>query len=285
MSRSLESSIEIELIESLGLNARYCTTIRDGCDQQPQNPKFIDSDEDSFFSVDFNVEERDKPDRAFQILEDTEIDVIEEGEVGMDDICVTGRALKDKFDRLQEEGGAYLRRMNEKVEGRLSRLSATAFCGSLVIPQRMKESNEEQELRAFQNFRKNAAASICSICSEERPNIVTLDGGKVVHITCMTDAYRRKRSVHPMFNIFTSSLVYHHSDGIRAFNKFRKNTAADTCSICFEEKPDMATLCCGKLVHIKCMRRWLRRTKSCHQCRGDMSRNPTIQLSPSFCSR
>ena len=87
------------------------------------------------------------------------------------------------------------------------------------------------------------------------------------------------------FNIFTSSLVYHHSDGIRAFNKFRKNTAADTWSICFEEKPDMATLCCGKLVHIKCMRRWLRRTKSCHQCRGDMSRNPTIQLSPSFCSR
>jgi len=57
----------------------------------------------------------------------------------------------------------------------------------------------------------------------------------------------------------------------RAIKKFRENALAfETCTICFEENPNIATLCCGKVVHIACMVKWLNTKESCHQCRANM---------------
>ena len=43
--------------------------------------------------------------------------------------------------------------------------------------------------------------------------------------------------------------------------------AAGECFICLEDKPNIATLCCGKAVHFNCMAKWLRQNASCPQCR------------------
>jgi len=60
-----------------------------------------------------------------------------------------------------------------------------------------------------------------------------------------------------------------------AFKTFREKAVADICSICFEDKPNIVTLCCGKSVHITCMIKWMSKKESCHHCRADMSSPPT----------
>jgi len=65
---------------------------------------------------------------------------IDASEGGVEDIYVAGRALKEAFDQLQEEGGVHLKSVNERVGG-LSRL-ATSFCENLaeVVLQIMKKT-------------------------------------------------------------------------------------------------------------------------------------------------
>jgi hypothetical protein len=56
-------------------------------------------------------------------------------------------------------------------------------------------------------------------------------------------------------------------DLIKAANRVRMQAAAGECFICLEDKPNIATLCCGKAVHFNCMAKWLRQNASCPQCR------------------
>ena len=52
-----------------------------------------------------------------------------------------------------------------------------------------------------------------------------------------------------------------------AARRAREQVAQGTCIICFDEKPNIATLCCGKAVHLNCIAEWLSAHKSCPQCR------------------
>ena len=56
-------------------------------------------------------------------------------------------------------------------------------------------------------------------------------------------------------------------DDLKAANRVRMQAAAGECFICLEDKPNIATLCCGKAVHFNCMAKWLRQNASCPQCR------------------
>jgi fido (protein-threonine AMPylation protein) len=59
----------------------------------------------------------------------------------------------------------------------------------------------------------------------------------------------------------------------RAARRARERAQTDTCIICLDEKPNIATLCCGKAVHLNCIAEWLSGRNSCPVCR---SRLPTI---------
>jgi len=61
----------------------------------------------------------------------------------------------------------------------------------------------------------------------------------------------------------------------QAFRKFRENTTGNICPICYDERPNIMTLCCGQGVCITCMTRWLSENKTCHNCRAQMSFRPT----------
>ena len=56
----------------------------------------------------------------------------------------------------------------------------------------------------------------------------------------------------------------------RAARRARERSAQGTCIICFDEKPNIATLCCGKAVHLNCIAEWLSNNNTCPVCRGEI---------------
>jgi fido (protein-threonine AMPylation protein) len=56
----------------------------------------------------------------------------------------------------------------------------------------------------------------------------------------------------------------------KAARAFRERAASGTCFICFDDNPNIATLCCGKAVHLNCMAEWLSSKNSCPQCRAGL---------------
>lgn len=66
-----------------------------------------------------------------------------------------------------------------------------------------------------------------------------------------------------------------------AAKKFREKAAAGNCLICMDENPNIATLCCGKAVHINCMAKWLSNRLECPHCRYSLPSLPAQDLSSS----
>jgi len=57
----------------------------------------------------------------------------------------------------------------------------------------------------------------------------------------------------------------------RTIRRARENSIVDgVCVICLGENPNMATLCCGNVVHMNCLAEWLSRKGSCMSCRKDL---------------
>lgn len=61
--------------------------------------------------------------------------------------------------------------------------------------------------------------------------------------------------------------------GAKWARRYREEAAAGTCLICFDDNPNIATLCCGKAVHLNCIATWLGERNSCPQCRAEL---PTL---------
>jgi fido (protein-threonine AMPylation protein) len=60
----------------------------------------------------------------------------------------------------------------------------------------------------------------------------------------------------------------------RAAKLMRERAASGTCLICFDNSPNVATLCCGKAVHLNCLAEWLFTKNSCPNCRGELPALP-----------
>ena len=63
----------------------------------------------------------------------------------------------------------------------------------------------------------------------------------------------------------------------RAARAAREKAAVSDCIICFSEKPNIATLCCGKAVHLNCIAEWLGSNESCPVCRRTMPKLETTK--------
>ena len=60
----------------------------------------------------------------------------------------------------------------------------------------------------------------------------------------------------------------------KAAKRFRETAAAGSCLICMDDNPNIATLCCGKAVHINCMATWLSNRLECPHCRNTLPSLP-----------
>mmetsp|Transcript_28328 Transcript_28328/g.66257 ORF Transcript_28328/g.66257 Transcript_28328/m.66257 type:complete len:794 (+) Transcript_28328:167-2548(+) len=67
----------------------------------------------------------------------------------------------------------------------------------------------------------------------------------------------------------------------KAAKAVRDRERAGTCLICFEESPNIATLCCGKAVHLNCMAQWLSSNATCPNCRENFPNLPPRMQAPS----
>jgi hypothetical protein len=74
------------------------------------------------------------------------------------------------------------------------------------------------------------------------------------------------------------SLVAAEEAESQAARRFREKAAKGTCIICFDEKPNIATLCCGKAVHLNCIAEWLSSKDSCPTCRAELPSLPTRMM-------
>ena len=61
--------------------------------------------------------------------------------------------------------------------------------------------------------------------------------------------------------------IHLNDDDLKAANRVRMHVASGICFICLDDRPNIATLCCGKAVHFNCMAKWLKEKSSCPQCR------------------
>eukprot|EP00980_Cylindrotheca_fusiformis_P030112 scaffold24393_cov176-Cylindrotheca_fusiformis.AAC.2 len=50
----------------------------------------------------------------------------------------------------------------------------------------------------------------------------------------------------------------------------RERAAQGQCIICLDEKPNIATLCCGQAVHLNCVAEWLANASNCVGCRAPL---------------
>lgn len=56
----------------------------------------------------------------------------------------------------------------------------------------------------------------------------------------------------------------------KAARQARERAKEGTCIICLDENPNIATLCCGKAVHLNCIAEWLSGKNSCPCCRSEL---------------
>jgi fido (protein-threonine AMPylation protein) len=98
--------------------------------------------------------------------------------------------------------------------------------------------------------------------------------------------YRSAGALFPLVQLITSRLAksvteFHavlkekssqrtEIDDVLAAKRFRLSAAQGNCLICFDDNPNIATLCCGKAVHLNCMAEWLSQRNSCPQCRNEL---------------
>jgi fido (protein-threonine AMPylation protein) len=80
---------------------------------------------------------------------------------------------------------------------------------------------------------------------------------------------RAARSVSECNRVFEEkSCLAAEAAEARAARRARERSAQGMCIICFDEKPNIATLCCGKAVHLNCIAEWLSGNSSCPVCRS-----------------
>jgi hypothetical protein len=122
-----------------------------------------------------------------------------------------------------------------------------------------------------------------------RRNLTLLSRGEVDR-DVLIEAYRAAGAFTPLLRLFVDRMdravaeltrlvhdkqrVSHEEAQIQAANLFRQGAAASTCLICFDDAPNVATLCCGKAVHFNCLAEWLLAKSSCPNCRGDLPALP-----------
>ena len=56
--------------------------------------------------------------------------------------------------------------------------------------------------------------------------------------------------------------------------RVRERAAKGQCTICLDDGPNIATLCCGQAVHLHCLAEWLSNHATCVACRGPLPQLP-----------
>lgn len=161
--------------------------------------------------------------------------------------------------------------------GRLSRIALNWALrrGGLpfVINLFATQTQRTASLGAVRTTRRNTYLECHGKTEEPLWNAFRNAGGMLPLVNLILDRVSRAAVEFDKLVAEKSSLANEEAE-TRAARRFRERAAAGTCMICFDDDPNIATLCCGKAAHLNCIAKWLGERSSCPQCRASLPALP-----------
>jgi fido (protein-threonine AMPylation protein) len=168
--------------------------------------------------------------------------------------------------------------------GRLSRIStnwALRRAGlPFVINLFATPAQRREYVSAIEMTRRNLSIVARGNVDEETLLDATAHSGLLQPLECLIMDQISRAAVECGKLVAEKSLLVSEEQEARVARQFREKAAAGTCLICFDNFPNVATLCCGKAVHLNCMAKWLSDNESCPQCRADLPSLPPRLAAP-----
>jgi fido (protein-threonine AMPylation protein) len=168
--------------------------------------------------------------------------------------------------------------------GRLSRIStnwALRRAGlPFVINLFATPAQRREYVTAIEMTRRNLSIVPRGNVDEETLLDVTAHSGLLLPLESLIMDQISRAAAECSKLVAEKSLLVSEEQEARAARHFREKAAAGSCLICFDDFPNVATLCCGKAVHLNCMAKWLTENESCPQCRADLPALPPRLAAP-----
>jgi fido (protein-threonine AMPylation protein) len=168
--------------------------------------------------------------------------------------------------------------------GRLARIStnwALRRAGlPFVINLFATPAQRREYVTAIEMTRRNLSLVARGNVDEETLLDVTAHSGLLLPLEHLIMDHFSRAAVECSKLVAEKSLLVSEEQEAKAARRFREQAAAGSCLICFDNFPNVATLCCGKAVHLNCMAKWLSANNSCPQCRADLPSLPPRLAAP-----
>jgi fido (protein-threonine AMPylation protein) len=168
--------------------------------------------------------------------------------------------------------------------GRLARIStnwALRRAGlPFVINLFATPAQRREYVTAIETTRRNLSLVARGNVGEETLLDVTARSGLLLPLERLIMDQASRAAAECSKLVAEKSLLVSEEQEAKAARRFREQAADGSCLICFDNFPNVATLCCGKAVHLNCMAKWLSVNDSCPQCRADLPPLPPSLAAP-----
>ena len=168
--------------------------------------------------------------------------------------------------------------------GRLSRIAtnwALRRAGvPFVVNMFATPAQRREYVTAIEATRRNLSTVAVGSVSEETLVDVMSRSGLLMPLVHLVMEQVSRAAVECNKLVAEKSVLASDEQEARAARRFREKAAAGTCLICFDDNPNVATLCCGKAVHLNCIAQWLSSRNSCPQCRTELPSLPQRVAAP-----
>jgi fido (protein-threonine AMPylation protein) len=168
--------------------------------------------------------------------------------------------------------------------GRLARISTNWALRRTGLPFVINlfatQTQRREYVTAVETTRRNLSIVARGSVDEETLLDVTARAGLLLPLEHLIVDQMSRAAAECSKLVAEKSLLVADEQEAMAARQFREKAAAGTCVICFDDFPNVATLCCGNAVHLNCMAKWLGENNSCPQCRADLPPLPPRVAAP-----
>jgi len=155
----------------------------------------------------------------------------------------------------------------------LKRLLKMPFVITLVAtPQQRKEFIESMKFGQIMIRQLSSSSATTAISGFDSDNMFDIDTPIFLKLID-TILDRLSHAIHQFQALLREkSSAAEAQREAKIIRKYRVRAANGQCIICLDDKPNIATLCCGQAVHLNCIAEWLSNQQSCVSCRSPLPR-------------
>jgi hypothetical protein len=157
--------------------------------------------------------------------------------------------------------------------GRLSRIVANYALKQLPFPINLFATpNQRNEYIVATEHTRHVLSINCAYGDVSRDDLIQVlktSGAFGSLVQLLTDRVARAATALTAIWEEKSGLAAEAAEA-KAARRVRERASRGTCMICLDEKPNIATLCCGNAIHLNCCAEWLSGNNKCPICRHEM---------------